>query len=70
MMVWVPESRSKRYIEVELTETVSEEDNDRLRRFIGEMHESQIAIDLQKVADNFGHDLHRLCGEAAERRLW
>lgn len=40
----------KRYIEVEVTETISEEDNDRLRKFISEMHDSQIAMAI----DDFG----------------
>jgi len=40
----------KEYIEVEITETVSEEDNDRLRRFIGDMHKSSIAMAI----DDFG----------------
>ena len=40
----------KQYIEVEVTETLSEEDNDRLRRFISDMHESKIAMAI----DDFG----------------
>jgi len=40
----------KRYIEVEVTETISEEENDRLSRFIHEMHESEIAMAI----DDFG----------------
>ena len=37
-------------IEVEITETVGEEDNDRLRRFMSDMHESKIAMAI----DDFG----------------
>ena len=40
----------KRYIEVEVTETISEEENDRLSRFIHEMRESEIAMAI----DDFG----------------
>ena len=40
----------KRYIELELTETISEEENDRLSRFIRDMHESEIAMAI----DDFG----------------
>ena len=40
----------KQYIEVEVTETLSEEDNDRLRKFISEMHASEIAMAI----DDFG----------------
>ena len=40
----------KEYIEVEVTETVSEEENDRLSRFIREMRDSQIAMAI----DDFG----------------
>ena len=40
----------KQYIEVEITETVSEEDNDRLRKFMREMHSSEIAMAI----DDFG----------------
>ena len=40
----------KQYIEVEITETMSEEDNDRLRRFITDMHDSEIAMAI----DDFG----------------
>ena len=40
----------KQYIEVELTETVSEDENDRLSRFINDMHSSQIAMAI----DDFG----------------
>ena len=35
---------------MEITETVSEEDNDRLRRFMSDMHESKIAMAI----DDFG----------------
>ena len=40
----------KNYIEVEVTETISEEENDRLSRFIRDMHESSIAMAI----DDFG----------------
>jgi diguanylate cyclase (GGDEF)-like protein len=40
----------KRYIEVEVTETISEEENDRLSKFIRDMHESEIAMAI----DDFG----------------
>ncbi len=40
----------KRYIEVELTETTSEQENDRLSRFITEMH----AADIAMAIDDFG----------------
>lgn len=40
----------KKYIEVELTETVSEQENDRLSRFIKEMHSEDIAMAI----DDFG----------------
>ena len=40
----------KELIEVEITETMSEEDNDRLRRFISDMHDSSIAMAI----DDFG----------------
>ena len=40
----------KQYIEVEITETVSEEDNVRLRRFMNDMRDSQIAMAI----DDFG----------------
>ena len=40
----------KPFIEVEVTETISEEENDRLSRFIREMHESEIAMAI----DDFG----------------
>lgn len=40
----------KRYIEVEVTETISEEENDRLSRFMIDMHESGIAMAI----DDFG----------------
>ena len=40
----------KRFIEVEVTETISEEENDRLSRFIREMHRSEIAMAI----DDFG----------------
>ena len=40
----------KRYIEVEVTETISEEDNDRLMKFISDMRDSQIAMAI----DDFG----------------
>ena len=40
----------KRYIEVEVTETISEEENDCLSRFIRDMHESEIAMAI----DDFG----------------
>ncbi|MER2235084.1 MAG: EAL domain-containing protein, partial [Candidatus Limivicinus sp.] len=40
----------RRYIEVEVTETISEEENDRLSRFIREMHDSEIAMAI----DDFG----------------
>ena len=40
----------KHYIEVEVTETLSEEENDRLIKFIREMHESSIAMAI----DDFG----------------
>ena len=40
----------KNYIEVEVTETISEEENDRLSRFMRDMHESSIAMAI----DDFG----------------
>ena len=40
----------KEYIEVELTETVSELENDKLTRFIKDMHDSEIAMAI----DDFG----------------
>ncbi len=40
----------KQYIEVELTETISENENDRLSRFINDMHNSEIAMAI----DDFG----------------
>ena len=40
----------KRYIEVEVTETISEDENNRLSRVIREMHESDIAMAI----DDFG----------------
>ena len=40
----------KRYIEVEVTETMSEEENDRLSRFIQDMRDSEIAMAI----DDFG----------------
>ena len=40
----------KQYIEVEITETVSEEDNERLRKFMSDMHRSSIAMAI----DDFG----------------
>ncbi|MBR4473483.1 MAG: EAL domain-containing protein [Oscillospiraceae bacterium] len=40
----------KRYIEVEVTETISEEENERFSRFIRDMHESSIAMAI----DDFG----------------
>ena len=40
----------KQYIEVEITETVSEEDNERLRRFMRDMRESSIVLAI----DDFG----------------
>jgi diguanylate cyclase (GGDEF)-like protein len=40
----------KRFIEVEVTETISEEENDRLSRFIREMHRSEIVMAI----DDFG----------------
>ena len=40
----------KRYIEVEVTETINEEETDRLARFIREMHDSEIAMAI----DDFG----------------
>ena len=40
----------KKYIEVEVTETISEEENDRLSRFIRDMHDSEIAMAI----DDFG----------------
>jgi diguanylate cyclase (GGDEF)-like protein len=40
----------KRYIEVELTETMSEQENDKLSRFITDMHEADIAMAI----DDFG----------------
>ncbi|MER2055472.1 MAG: GGDEF domain-containing phosphodiesterase, partial [Clostridia bacterium] len=40
----------KAFIEVEVTETISEEENDRLSRFIREMHDSSIAMAI----DDFG----------------
>ncbi|MCR5734844.1 MAG: EAL domain-containing protein [Lachnospiraceae bacterium] len=40
----------RQYIEVELTETVSEQENDRLGRFIKDMHEADIAMAI----DDFG----------------
>lgn len=40
----------KQYIEVEVTETISEEENDRLSKFIGNMRESGIAMAI----DDFG----------------
>lgn len=40
----------KQYIEVELTETISEDENDRLSKFINEMHNSDIAMAI----DDFG----------------
>ena len=40
----------KRYIEVEVTETISEEENDRLSKFIHDMHDSEIAMAI----DDFG----------------
>ncbi len=40
----------KEYIEIEVTETISEEENDRLSRFIGNLHESGIAMAI----DDFG----------------
>jgi diguanylate cyclase (GGDEF)-like protein len=40
----------RQYIEVEVTETISAEENDRLSRFIREMHDSEIAMAI----DDFG----------------
>ncbi|MBR5089906.1 MAG: EAL domain-containing protein [Ruminiclostridium sp.] len=40
----------KQYIEVELTETLSEQENDRLSKFISDMHNSNIAMAI----DDFG----------------
>ncbi len=40
----------KKYIEVELTETMSEQENDRLSRFITDMHSADIAMAI----DDFG----------------
>ena len=40
----------KQYIEVEVTETISEEENERFSRFIRDMHESSIAMAI----DDFG----------------
>ena len=40
----------KRYIEVEVTETISEEENERLSRFMRDMRESEIAMAI----DDFG----------------
>ena len=40
----------RQYIEVELTETMSEQENDRLSKFINDMHESDIAMAI----DDFG----------------
>jgi len=40
----------KQYIEVELTETMSEQENDRLSRFISDMHKADIAMAI----DDFG----------------
>ncbi len=40
----------KQYIEVELTETMSEQENERLSRFINDMHNSDIAMAI----DDFG----------------
>ena len=40
----------RQYIEVELTETMSEQENDRLSKFISDMHKSNIAMAI----DDFG----------------